>query len=124
MTITFVRKSAVDNIVDKMDRPVSHQSVTKTSDFNGEETLTYSTATTINAVALRRKKEWNNDKAGRIEQGDAYIIIKPATATLKDNDKITFDSVTYYIKNPITRYADTTNSTAVYKYAELFIYDA
>ena len=121
MAIKFVKKGTTDYIIDKLSRIVTHTPQTKVIDFNGEETFTASTAVTINAAVLRRNKSWKFDKAGRIEGGDAYIIIKADEATLSENDKINFDSITYRVKENIIRYSDSDNETAIYQYANLFV---
>lgn len=121
MTIKFVQKTWIDRIINKLNRVVTHTPVVKTTTFDGEETITYSTAVSINAVVLRRKKNFTYDETGKLEQGPAYIIVDPTVATLNEDDKITFDGSTYIIKNNIIRYSDDDQDTAVYHYADLFL---
>lgn len=123
MAIKFVQKGQTDFIIDKLSRSVTYTPITKTLDFNGEETLTTSTASTIQAVVLRKNRSNKYDKSGKIQQGNAYIIVKADTITLKEDDTITCDSIVYRVKNNVIRYSDDSNSTAVYQYADLFVHD-
>lgn len=121
MAITFVKKGSTDFIIDKLSRTVVHTPIVKTIDFNGEETLTNSTASSIQAAFLRRNRRNKYDESGKIEQGSAYIIVKPEVATLGEDDIITVDSKNYRVKNNILRYSDDDNDTALYHYADLFL---
>lgn len=99
-------------------RTVVRTPITKTLDnITGRETLTKGTTANITAVALRINGKWMFDEAAKIEGGDAYIMVAPAT-TLNEQDLITFDSVTYEVKEIITIYAA---GTAMFKYGNLFI---
>lgn len=102
-------------------RTVSRTPRTKSTDnITGRESWVTSSAVDITAVAIRIDKSWMFDETANIEGGDAYIMVKP-DVTLSEGDLITFDGVVYWIRHLLTIYA---SDTAMFKYANLFIWSA
>jgi len=120
MVVTFIKKDWTDQIVDRLARTVSRTSVTKTtSNIYGDETLTDGTPANISGVFLKKADKWMFDKQGKVEGGDAYLQVK-AAVTVNVDDKITVNSETYRISDVLIVYSDSSNSTALYKYCNLF----
>ena len=120
--ISFVRKTWTDQIINRLDRTVTHTPVTQTKHpITGDESFTEGTPKSILAAFLRRDQRWTFDEAGEIEGGDAYVMVKPAIATINKNDLITVDGTVYRARDVITRYGDSNNSTALFHYANLFV---
>jgi hypothetical protein len=119
---TFVKKAAVDKVIAKVHRTVTHTPVTKTlHPVSGDETLTAGSPVSILAVFVRRERRWYFDKVGLIEGGDAYLIVNPTVATVAKEDLITVNSQVYRVRDVITRYAGVDNAEAVYTYCNLFL---
>lgn len=120
MAITFIKKEWTDQIVDRLARTVSRTPVTKTtSNIYGDETLTDGTPADISAVFVKKDDKWMFDKQGKVEGGDAYLQVK-AAVTVNVDDKITVDSEVYRINDVLIVYSDSSNSTALFKYCNLF----
>ena len=99
-------------------RTVSRTPIIKTIDnITGRETLSEGTPVNITAVAERINKDWTFDKEGKIEGGDAMIMVAPTT-TLNEQDYVTFDGVTYEVRNILTIMA---GDTEMFKIGNLFI---
>ena len=121
MAITFVRASWVDSIIERLDRTVSRTPITKTTDnITGAETLSEGTPGNISAVFLQRNDKWDPAREGLTEEADAYLMVKDSV-TLNKDDLITVDTRKYRVHDIITRYTDSNQETAVYKYATLFL---
>jgi len=105
-------------ILTDLGRTVSRTPITKTlNSITGREALASGKPVNITAVFLRSNTSWMFDKVLKIEGGDAYIMVTPAT-TLNEQDLITVDSITYEIKNLVTI---SPAGTDFFKYANLFI---
>ena len=108
----------VTNPIADIGRTVSRTPITKTEDnISGREALAEGTPVNITADFFRRERGWSWDKEGKIEGGDAFLYVGPLV-TLNEQDLITVDGITYEVRNLITIKAA---STAMYKYANLFI---
>jgi len=91
--------------------------VTKTtSNSYGDETLTEGTAESINVYFTVYSDDWIYDKEGNIRGGNAYIMCK-STQTINLDDKITYQSIDYRVKNVIKRYV---GGVCVFQDANLF----
>lgn len=96
---------------------VSRTPVTKTINFDGDETLTDGTPENITAVLHRRTTDWSAQNAGLLEGADGYIMVDP-TQALNKNDKITYDGETYRVGDVIKRSKPV--DVDLYKYSNLY----
>lgn len=89
-----------DRILDNYaGRQIIHVPVTQTtSNISGEETLTDGTPAEIKAYIMRTGQNWDFEKAGFFEKGDAVALTKYADSVAM-NDKIYADGVTVTISN-------------------------
>ena len=94
--------------------------VTKTtSNVDGDETLTEGTSETITCYFARDSQEWNFDKPGQVEKGDAFMLIKQDQSMNKD-DKIVYEDETFRVDKVINRYV---SNELNYKQVNLFLVD-
>ncbi len=99
---------------------VTRVPVTKTtSNIEGDETLTDGTSETITVYFMREAQEWFFEKPGRIEEGDAFMLIKSDQA-MNPNDKIIYDSETFRVHRVIERFVSNDKN---YKQVNLFLID-
>jgi len=120
MAVTFVKANWADQIIDRLARTVTHIPVTKTTDnIYGNETLTDGSSVSISGVFLKIADKWMFDEQGKVEGGDAYLMVKD-TVTISVDDKITVDSETYRIGDILKVYSDESNSTELFQHCNLF----
>lgn len=81
--------------------------------LDGDEILVDGTSTTITAYIVRRGQQWQFDKEGKIEGGDAFMMAA-STTTVNVDDKITYDGITYRVMNKIMRRAGPTTIAISY----------
>ena len=88
-----------DRILDDYaGRQVSHIVVTQsTSNISGQETFADAAPVTIKCYFMLTNQQWDFEKAGFLEKGDAVMLAKYADSVGKD-DKITADGKTYRVK--------------------------
>jgi len=104
--IGIVPADFTDNALTDFGVTVSWEQATKTTDnITGDETLSYAEAVSKTVVFVRRTKTYEQSPEGRIELGDAYIMSQTSDGFVS-NDKITYEGVTYLIKQVIRRRAD------------------
>ena len=96
---------------------VSRTPVTKTTGFNGDETLTDGTPENITAILMRRTDKWSMKAEGLRLDADGYVMVAPSQALNRD-DKITYDGETYRIGDVIKRSKPAT--VDIYKFANIF----
>lgn len=83
---------------DTVGRLVSHQVVTKTvSNITGQETLSYASGVSIKVYFMKYNQQWDYQKSGFHEKGDAVMLALPASGVKKD-DRIVIDDQTYRIQ--------------------------
>ena len=120
MAVTFIRAAWADQILERLGRSVTRTPVTKTtSNVYGDETLTEGTPAAITGIFVKFDDKWMFDKQGKVEGGDAYLQVKD-TVTVNTDDLITVDGETYRVSHVLTIYSDNNNSTAMFKYCNLF----
>lgn len=123
MTVSFVKATWAHSIITRLSRTVSRTPIIKTVDaVTGDETLTEGATENISGVFHRYSQKWVHDKGGRLETGDAYLAVKDSV-NINNNDIIMVDNKKYRVADVITRYTDNNNSTAVMKFAKLFLYE-
>jgi hypothetical protein len=90
------------------------------SSVSGQEYFTDGTASTITVNFKRQEKKWFFDKVGKIEGGDALMLV-PYDSTVSEDDKITFLGNDYSIFSvlPVT----STGSMTVFKQCNMFLID-
>jgi len=98
---------------------VTYTPVTKTiSGDYGDETLTDGTPSTITVIPKAKIDiSWKIVKLGEMTDIDAFILVA-YTQTINKNDKITYQSKTYRVKDVDEIYV---NGYIVYKRANLYI---
>ena len=97
---------------------VSHTPVTKTtSNVSGQEALADGTPANIKCYFMRTGQNWDFEKAGFFEKGDAVMLAKVSDAVAK-NDKITFKGSVYRVKEAfdVPGVFDSTGSGSSYVY--------
>lgn len=120
MVSVNVKIPTLDFAIDNFDAVVVRWPVTeRISQQRGDKIESYSTTTEINAYVHRYSKEWIFDPIGKVEGGDAIMLVKD-DVTVAKNDKIESEGETFKIRHIITRYVQ---GTAVYKACNLFIFD-
>ena len=78
-------------------RQIGHAIVTQTtSNISGQETLTEGNVSSIKAYLMPYKQNWNFEKAGFIEKGDAVLMAKYSD-DVEMNDVIYGNGVSYSI---------------------------
>jgi len=83
---------------DYTGRQIIHTPIVKTtSNISGQETLTDGTAVTIKAHFMRTNQNWDFQKAGFLEKGNAVVLSKYADGVVKD-DKITAEGNVYRVR--------------------------
>jgi len=79
-------------------RQVTHTPQTRVlSNISGQETFSDGTPATLKAYFMRTNQNWDFEKAGFLEKGNAVLLAKYADSVVK-NSKITVDSQTYRVK--------------------------
>lgn len=117
-----------DSILDNyFGRQISHTPIVKTrSNVTGQETLTEGTTVNIKAHFSRTGQNWNFNKAGFFEKGDAVALCKYADSVSKD-DIITVEGIKYRVKEilNVPGIFDSTGSGSSYTYTSvnLFLYE-
>lgn len=91
--------------------------VKTTSNIEGDETLTDGTPETIVVHFERHNQSWNFDKPGKIEGGDAFMLIKESQ-TMNVDDKITYEGESFRVHDVIDRYVSNEKN---YKEVNLFL---
>ena len=114
-----------DSILDNYaGRQVTHIDTTQsTTNISGQESFADAGGVTIKCYFMLTGQNWDFQKAGFIEKGDAVVLAKIADGVKKD-DKITADSKTYRIREAfdVPGVFDSTGSgtTMVYTACNLF----
>ena len=109
--------NAFNKAMDRFKSNVTYKVVTKTTDFEGNETSSFATGSTYSVIFFKENAKYIFDKQGLMNVGDAYILAPPS-AGIKRYDQVTVDSRSYYIENVTRRYVV---GTAIFDYAVLFL---
>jgi hypothetical protein len=126
--MTLFIKDQIKNAVDewftatnKAGTTVTRTPVTKTiSGDYGSETLTDGTPASIDCYFSQKfPKPFFISEEGEVESGDAFILVK-STQALNKNDKITYDSRVYRVKDT---YRVVVNGTLCGIQGNLFLID-
>lgn len=120
-TTTFVRKNWTDQIINRLKRVIQYQTYTQVLDpITGDDTNTYTTATSIQAVFVKTAQKWWFDKEGLVQRGDAYLCVQPSVVTPVKEDRITVDNKSYYIDDILPVYSDIGNAVLLYYFCNLY----
>ncbi len=118
MSVVDEVKSLFNQVLNICGCSIDLYAVTKTiSNDYGDETLTEGTKQTINGYIVKQNHRWTFDEEGQIEGGDALLLV-PATASIKKDDRISFDSENYVVENTQERMVE---GKLVYTRCNLFL---
>ena len=99
MVQRYLSVTDFDNILNNYSgRQIMHIPVTRTtSNISGEEILSDGNLVLIKAHFIRTMQNWDFEKAGFFEKGDAVMLAKEADAVKKDH-KVIADGKTYLVR--------------------------
>lgn len=119
MTNTDIGITIADfqQVMDDLQRTISYQVSSKTTDGMGNETTTFAAASNLLMVFYKNDTRYKFDKEGLTQIGDAYVMA-PLTAGIKRYDRLTIDSNVYYIESVVRRYI---GDVAMFDYGVLFL---
>lgn len=128
MTQKVLTQSDFEAMLDSYaGRQVSHIVVTKTtSNISGQESLSEASPVNIKAYFMRTAQNWDYQKSGFFEKGDAVMLAQiPAGVTI--DDIIIVEGEKFRVKEAfdVPGVYDSTGSNSIYVYTacNLFLYE-
>jgi hypothetical protein len=122
MTLGFVPKSFTEAVLAKFLRTVTFTPYTLTTDnVTGSETLVAGTAQTIRAAYFNQMHGWAQEKQGKYEYDNGYVIVPPEVSPRpKKDDTFVVGNITFRITDTTTRYGGANNAELLYVACEVF----